>query len=66
MSGESVNQLKQRIARARHRRGSVFFEYIIIVFFAALLVIAVFGPKVGEKMTTEYTSQRASLYSATP
>jgi hypothetical protein len=47
-------------------RGSVFFEYIIVVFFAALLVIAVFGPRVGPRMTTEYSSQRAALYSATP
>jgi len=47
-------------------RGSLFFEYIIIVFFAALLVIAVFGPLVGPRMTTEYSSQRAALYSATP
>jgi len=50
----------------RDSRGSVFMEYIIIVFFAALLVIAVFGPRVGPRMTTEYSSQRASLYSATP
>jgi len=47
-------------------RGSVFFEYIIIVAFAALLVVAVFGPRIGASMTNEYTSQRASLYSATP
>jgi hypothetical protein len=66
MSQNSRLELKKRVQRARAERGSVFFEYIIIVFFAALLVIAVFGPKVGEKMTTEYTSQRATLYSATP
>lgn len=66
MSQISLITLAKRIQRARSQRGSVFFEYIIIVFFAALLVIAVFGPKVGEKMTTEYTSQRATLYSATP
>ena len=47
-------------------RGSAFFEYIIIVAFAALLVVAVFGPRIGASMTNEYTSQRASLYSATP
>ncbi len=50
----------------RDQRGSVFFEYVIIVAFAALLVIAVFGPRIGASMTNEYTSQRASLYSATP
>jgi Flp pilus assembly pilin Flp len=44
----------------------VFVEYIIIVSFAALLVIAIFGPRVGSRMTTEYSSQRAALYSATP
>jgi Flp pilus assembly pilin Flp len=47
-------------------RGSVFVEYIIVVAFAALLMIAFFGPRVGSKMATEYTSQRAALYSATP
>jgi hypothetical protein len=47
-------------------RGSVFVEYIIVVSFAALLVIAIFGPRVGSRMTTEYSSQRAALYSATP
>jgi Flp pilus assembly pilin Flp len=47
-------------------RGSVFFEYIIVVAFAALLVITVFGPKVGAAQSTEYASQRAALYSATP
>ena len=47
-------------------RGSVFFEYLIVVAFAALLVVAVFGPRIGASMTNEYTSQRASLYSATP
>jgi Flp pilus assembly pilin Flp len=50
----------------RDARGSVFVEYIIVVSFAALLVIAVFGPRVGARMTTEYSSQRAALYSATP
>jgi len=50
----------------RDDRGSVFFEYIIVVAFAALLVIAVFGPRIGASMTNEYTSQRASLYSASP
>lgn len=50
----------------RDERGSVFFEYVIIVAFAALLVIAVFGPKVGAAQATEYASQRAVLYSATP
>lgn len=53
-------------ALVRDQRGSVFFEYVIIVAFAALLVIAVFGPRIGASMTNEYTSQRASLYSATP
>lgn len=50
----------------RDQRGSVFVEYIIVVAFAALLVITIFGPKVGSRMATEYASQRASLYSATP
>jgi hypothetical protein len=50
----------------RDQRGSVFFEYIIVVAFAALLVITVFGPKVGAAQSTEYASQRAALYSATP
>jgi Flp pilus assembly pilin Flp len=59
-------QRKLRLSIVRDQRGSVFFEYIIVVAFAALLVIAVFGPRIGASMTNEYTSQRASLYSATP
>ena len=50
----------------RETRGSVFVEYIIVVSFAELLMIAVFGPRVGSRMATEYSSQRAALYSATP
>jgi Flp pilus assembly pilin Flp len=50
----------------RDERGSVFVEYIIVVAFAALLVITIFGPQVGARMATEYASQRAALYSATP
>ena len=57
---------KARASALRDERGSLFMEYIIIVAFAALLMIAVFGPRVGSRMATEYSSQRAALYSATP
>jgi len=55
-----------RVSALRDERGSLFVEYIIIVAFAALLMIAIFGPRVGSRMATEYSSQRAALYSATP
>lgn len=67
--------MPQRKANTRNRgfgrlrsdlRGSVYIEYIIILTFAALLVVKFVGPKAGERLVSEYLGRRVILYATTP
>ena len=72
---KKVSQMPQREANSRSRvfgrlrrdqRGSMYIEYVIIMAFAALLVVKFVGPKAGERIVSEYLGRRVILYSTTP
>jgi len=48
------------------RRGSISFEYLIVLGFAGILVVIAVVPVIGPAIVEEYALRRSILYSSYP